>query len=137
MSLLREFFGPFEGQNPGTIRCCGVGGWPFEAIRGPFSVAALEDGESLLSGMEAEKMIAEKYFARRLSSIQQALVEGELDNAYGAPGTENPADGLTKVRGSMAPHLRLLEPRHFNPGSLRPREGVAWMGRGGRGKYGA
>ena len=43
-------------------------------------------------------MITEKYLAR-----QQALEEGEMENTYWLPGTENPADGLTKVRGDLVP----------------------------------
>ena len=58
-------------------------------------------------------------------SIQQALEAGDLENAYWLPGTENPADGLTKVRSDMAAQLRPLESGCFSPGSLRPLEEVA------------
>ena len=79
-------------------------------------------------------MLAEKYWVRHFLSIQQALGEGELDNAYSAPGTEKPADGLTKVRSDTVPLLRLLRPGHFNPGSLRPLEGVARKESAGHGE---
>ena len=65
-------------------------------------------------------MADEKYLALRGLRTQQALEGGELDNAYWAPGTENQAAGLTKVRSDMAPLLRLFESGHFNPGSSRP-----------------
>ena len=68
----------------------------------------------------------EENLARHFLSIQQPIGEGGLDNAYWFLGAENPADGLTKVRSAMAPRLRLLESGRFNPGSLRPLQGVAW-----------
>ena len=49
-----------------------------------------------------------------------------MDTAHWAPGAENPADGLTKVRSEMAPSLRLLESGHFRPGSLRLLGRAAW-----------
>ena len=106
MWLLRDFFGPFCGGNPGP--------------------AEMEDCKSLVTRLGARKMAAEKYSVRHFVSVQQALEGGELDNAYRVPGTENPADGLTWVRCDMAPLLRLLESDHSNPGSLRPLGGVAW-----------
>ena len=100
------YFGPFGGLDPGMMR--------------------LGDCESLASHSKTETMVAEKYRGRRFLSIQQALEEGELDNVYWAPGAENPADGLTKVRGDMAPLLRRLESGHLNDGSLRALKGAAW-----------
>ena len=46
-------------------------------------------------------MIAEKYLARQVSSIQQALEEGELDNAYWSPEAANPVDSPTNVRSDI------------------------------------
>ena len=71
-------------------------------------------------------MVAEKYLVRLLLSTQQASEEGDLENAYLLPGTDNPADGLTKVRSDMAPLLRLPESGCLSPGSFRLLEGVAW-----------
>ena len=79
-------------------------------------------------------MIAEKSLARKFRSIQQASEEGELTNADWAPGAENLADGPGKVRSDAAPSLRLSESGQFNPGSLRPLEGVAWKERADHGK---
>ena len=106
MLLLKEFYGPFEGMDPG--------------------VEGLEDCESLLTHLKTEKMIAEKCLVRRFLSIQQFLGEGDLENANWLPGTENPADSLTKVRSDMVPLLRLLESGAFCPGHLRPLKSVAW-----------
>ena len=71
-------------------------------------------------------MIAEKYLARQFLITQKALEEGDRGNAYWLPGTENPADGRTKVRGEMVPLSRLLESGQFHPGQLRALRGVAW-----------
>ena len=106
MSLLREFYGPFGGLGPGMM--------------------GLEDCESPFNRPKAKKMIAETYLVRHFLRTQHVLVGSELDNVYWAPGTENPADGLTKVRSDMEPLLRLLESGHRNPGSMRPPKGVAW-----------
>ena len=106
MSLLKDFFGPFDDSDPGTVE--------------------LGDCESLTTHLKTEKMIAEEYAERHFLSTQQAFGEGEMDNVFRVPGTENPADGLTKVRSDMEPLLRLLESGHFYPGSLRPLKGVAW-----------
>ena len=95
-SLLRDLRAPSEGPNPG--------------------MAGSEDCESRFSHLKTKKMAAGKYLARRCLSTQQALEEGELGNAYSAPGTGNQAAGLTKVRSDMAPLLRLFESGHFNSG---------------------
>ena len=49
-----------------------------------------------------------------------------MENAYWLPGTENPADGLTRVRIDIVSLLRLPESGCFNPGRLRLIKGVAW-----------
>ena len=70
-------------------------------------------------------MIADKYLVRHFSGIQKALEAGDLENVYWLPGTENPADSLTKVRSAMDPLLRLLELGAFSPRPLRRLKGVA------------
>ena len=94
----RIFFGPFEGLDPGAL--------------------GLGDCERLLAHLNTDKMIAEKYLVRRFLRFQQALEEGDLENAYWLPGTEPAADGLTEVRSGMVPLLRLLESGGFWPGQL-------------------
>ena len=83
------------------------------------------DCESLFTHLKNKKMVTEKYLVRHFLSIQQFIEEGDLDNAYWLPGTENPADGLTKSRGEMGPILALLETGRFQPGLLRPLKGLA------------
>ena len=97
---VKDFYGPFVGVNPG--------------------LAASEDCESPFTNLKTNKMLAEKYRVRHFTSIQQALEYGGLDTAHWSPGTENPADGLTKVRSKTVPLVRLLESGRYNPGSLRP-----------------
>ena len=46
-------------------------------------------------------MITGKYHVRHFLRIQQFIEEGDLDNVYWIPGTENPADGLTKIRSEI------------------------------------
>ena len=104
MALLREFYTPFEGLSPGMV--------------------GLEDCESLFSHLRTKRMITEKYLVRHFLSIQQSLDNNELDNIYWLPGTENPADGMTKMKSDMSPMLDLLKFGEFFPGVLRPLKGV-------------
>ena len=96
MALLREFYAPFSRMSPGLV--------------------GTEDCESLFTHSENKKMVTGKYLVRHFLGIQQFIVEGDLDNAYWLPGTENPADG---------PFLALLETGRFQPGLLRPLKGLA------------
>ena len=107
--LLKDFFGPFWGVSPGLV--------------------GLEDCESLFTHLTTKKMNAEKYLVRHSRIIQQASGGGDLEHAFWFPGTENPADGLTRERSDMAPFLSLLESGRLNPASLRPLKGAAWLGR--------
>ena len=108
--LLNEFYGPFGGMIPGVL--------------------GLGDSESLFTHLKTKKIIAEKYLERHFACIQQALEEGDLENAYWLPGMEDPADSSTKVRNEMATLLRLLESGAFFLGHLRPLKGVAWREQG-------
>ena len=104
MALIREFYAPFVGLSPGMV--------------------GMEDCESLFSHLRNKKMVTEKYLIRHFLSIQQALEDGDLENVYWLPGTENPADGMTKVKSEMLPILSLLEHGEFRPGTLRQLNGV-------------
>ena len=66
-------------------------------------------------------MIVEKFLAR-LFLIPRKPWRTTFTgyNVYWVPGTEDPADGLAKVRCDMAPLMWLLESGHFTPGTLRP-----------------
>ena len=105
VALLREFYAPFSHISPGMV--------------------GMEDCESLFTHLKNRKMITEKYLVRHFLSIQQFLEDGELENVYWLPGTENPADGLTKLRSEMGPIMALLETGNFRPGILRPLKGLA------------
>ena len=48
-----------------------------------------------------------------------------MRNIYWLPGSENPADGVTKMKSEMSPMLNLLEFGEFHPGFLRPLLGVS------------
>ena len=105
MTLLREFYGQFSRISPGWVGMGGCG--------------------SLFTHLKNRKMVTEKYLVRHFLGIQQSLEEGELENAYWIPGTENPADGLTMLRSEMGPIMALLETGRFQPGILRPLKGLA------------
>ena len=85
----------------------------------------MQDCESLFTDLEEQKMVAEKYPVRHFLRIQQVLEQGELDNVYWPPGSENPADGLTKVKGEMIPLHRFPESGAVDPGISRPLNGVS------------
>ena len=71
-------------------------------------------------------MVTEKYLVRHFLRIQQFLEDGELENVYWIPGTENPAGGLTKLKSEMGLILALLATGRFQPGLLRPLMGLAF-----------
>ena len=62
MSLLIEFYVPSEGLDPGMVGLDGCG--------------------SLLTHLEARKVMPAKYLVRQSLITQQALEAGDLDNAY-------------------------------------------------------
>ena len=104
--LPKVLYGPVDGMNPGAV--------------------GLEDSESLFTHLKTDKTTTEKYLVRHFLGTQQALGQGDFENAYWQPGTEKPGDGLTKVLSDMVPLLRLLESGRFPLGQLRPLKGVAW-----------
>ena len=83
VSMLREVNGHFAYVYPG--------------------MPGLEDCASLFTHLKKGKMITEKFLLRRSSAIQQAIEIRKLDNAYWAPGRENPADGLAKLHSKILP----------------------------------
>ena len=103
MSLLRDFYAPLEALGQGML--------------------GLQDCESLCTHPTTKKKITEKHLVRHFLRTQQALGQGELDNVYWLPSTENPAEGLTRVRSDTAPLPKKLESGRLNPGSFRPLEG--------------
>ena len=105
MTLLKEFYGLFSRVSPGLV--------------------GMEVCESLFTHLKNREVLTEKYLVRHFLGIQQSLEAGELENVYWIPGTEYPADGLTKLRCEMGPILALLETGSFQPGVLRPLKGLA------------
>ena len=85
----------------------------------------MEDCESLFTHLKNREMVTGKYLARHFLSIQQFREDGELENVYWLPGTENPADGLTRVGSEMGPVMALFETGRFQPGLLRPLKELA------------
>ena len=73
------------------------------------AAASMVGCESLVSTLENKKTIAERFSARRFLDVQQNLEQGEVHNVIRWPRVENPADGLTKVRGEMSRLLNLLK----------------------------
>ena len=73
------------------------------------AAASMVGCESLVSTLENKKTIAERFSARRFLDVQQSLEQGEVHNVIRLPRVENPADGLTKVRGGMSRLLNLLK----------------------------
>ena len=109
MALIRAFYGPFEVISTGMI---GFGG-----------------SESLFAYLKTEESVAAKYLARHFLGIWQSLERDELGNVYWLPGTENPAGGLTGVRGDLVPPIHLPGSGNFSPGVLRsPRAVSPWGG---------
>ena len=105
MALFREFYAPFSRISPGMV--------------------GTEDCESLFTPLKNRDMVSGKYVVRHVSSIQQFIEDGELENANWLPGAENPPDGLSKIKSEMGPILALIETGRFQPGLLRPSKGLA------------
>ena len=105
MSLLRDVFAPYGGLGP--------------------RMAGLEDCGSLFSHRRTENVIAANYLVSHLLRIRQASVQGGPGDVFLLPRADNPADGLTRVRGDMAPLLRILGSRRLHLGSSRPLRGVS------------
>ena len=97
MSMLREFCGHFSDLFPGMV--------------------GFEDCESPFARLRNNEVGAERFLVRRFCATQQPFELKELDNAYWIPGFENPADGLTKLKGDLAPLSRLLESGSYKPGT--------------------
>ena len=106
--MLREIYGHFANLYPG--------------------MAGLEDCEHLFTHLEQNKMITEKFSARHFLATQKAPAIQESGNVFWIPGRESPAAGLTELHSEVLPLLRFMESGTYNPGFLRPLEGVACRG---------
>ena len=85
----------------------------------------MADCGGLFTRLKTKKMVTTEYLVRHVSSIQQPLEAGDLENAYWLPRAENAADGLTKAQSDMVPLLRLLESGRFCLERYRRPKGAA------------
>ena len=58
-----------------------------------------------------------------------ALESGALENIAWIPGTENPADGLTKISSELGPSLDLLKTGKYRPRALEQLRGLPFAGK--------
>ena len=56
-----------------------------------------------------------------------ALESGALGNIAWIPGTENPADGLTKISSELGPLLGLLKTGNYRPRTLEQLRGLSFV----------
>ena len=94
-------------------------------------MGGLEDSESLFTHVKTKKVIAENFSARHSPSFQQALAQGGLGNFYRLPGTENPADGSTKVRKRYGPSTVRIAIGATQPGFSEAPQGCVFEARKG------
>ena len=108
MEMIREFYEPLGHAK---IRAYG-----------------LIDCESLLSHLRTGRLGAEKFLTRHFRSIMDAVGGGDLGNVAWIPGTENPADGLTKISSELGPLLDLLQTGMYRPRALEQQRGLSFAG---------
>ena len=87
----------------------------------------LIDCESLLSHLRTGRLGTEKFLTRHFRSIMDALENGALGNIAWIPGTENPADGLTKISSELGPLLDLLKSGKYRPRTLEQLRGLSFV----------
>ena len=87
----------------------------------------LIDCGSLLSHLRTGRHGAEKFLTRHCRSIMDAMESGDLGNVAWVPGTENPADGLTKISGEIGPSLGPLEAGTYRPRALDQLRGLSFL----------
>ena len=104
MSMLRGFYAHFLNLLPGMV--------------------GLVDCKCLLTHLKNEEITTETFLVRHFMAIQHTVATQELGNVYWHPGSENPADGLTKTERDVAALLRLSEPETYDPGALRSLKGA-------------
>ena len=85
--------------------------------------------ENLLSRLRTGRPGAGKFLTRHFPSFLDALESGDLRNVAWAPGAENPADGLTELRGEIELLSNLLETGTYRPGRLEQLPGASSIGK--------
>ena len=83
--------------------------------------------ESPLSHLRTGRLGAEKSLTRHFRSILGALASGDLGNIAWGPGTDNPADGVTKATSDHGPLLQMLESGTYRPGRSEQLKGVSFL----------
>ena len=108
MEMIKDFYGPLGHAK---IRAYGI-----------------IDCESLLSHLRTGRLGTGKFLTRHFRSIMDALDGGDLGNVAWIPGTENPADGLTKISCELGPLVDLLKTGKYRPRTLDQLRGVPFVG---------
>ena len=110
--------------------------WDHVDVLGEFCVAlghekirsyGLIDCESLLSLLRSGRLGAGGFLTRRFRSIMRALVSGDLGDVAWIPGSENSADGLTKVKSEIGPLLNRLGTGAYLPGMSEWLRGASFI----------
>ena len=107
MEMIREFYGPLGHQK--------------------LPAYGLIDCESLLSHLRTGRLGTEKFLTRHFRSILDAVESGDLGNVAWIPGTENPADGLTKISSELGHSLDLLKTGKYRPRTLEQLRGLSFV----------
>ena len=89
----------------------------------------LIDCESLLWHLRTGRLGTEKFLTRNFRIILGAMEGGDLGNVAWIPGTENPADGLTKATSGRGPLCQLLETGLYCPGPSEQLRGASFIGK--------
>ena len=97
VSMLRGFYAHFLNLPPGMV--------------------GLVDCKCLFTHLKSKEITTGAFLVRHFLASQQTLETQELGNVYWLPGSENPADGLTKTESDAAELLRLSEPGTYDPGA--------------------
>ena len=66
------------------------------------------DCGSVLSHLQKNRLITEKYLVRHFISLQELLNAGEISNVFWSPELVNPSDGLTKSSTANIPLINSL-----------------------------
>ena len=88
----------------------------------------LIDCGSLLYTLRTGRLGAGGFLTRHFRSITDAMEAGDPGYVAWIPGTENPADGLTRVKSEIGPLLNLSWSGAYCPGVLEQLSGASFIG---------
>ena len=89
-------------------------------------LSGLIDCESLLPHLRTGRSGTEKFLTRHFGSILDALEGGDLGDVAWIPGTEDPADGLTRATIDCCPLYRPLETGIYRPDRMGQLRGASF-----------